>query len=321
LGFHFEGNVGEDVFTVIIAVSGDGGNRESEFCDLSQHGDGDRFFIPVIRIGDLIKRKFGFRVDDDMVAVTPIEHHFGLEGLGKMDFDAEPGGRVAAREFGFVEPVSGRGFEVVLPDVGLDGTGVERQDAAADDLFFDQRPHEIFSDLFQVLVGCRTEKKGEPFPRRRVLEHREPAGCRDRGIGLQFEGQVGQRRKPVETLIDQSAKQSIPGERGPSSGVGFLSQSRQVGKEFFETNPGRNLFGLKKPLHDTLDFREGRRKMSDSRVSEVGGLGYVVDSYEKRSMGMNRGVARKSDFLTRSKTGPKTGENYAFLAAGALAYN
>jgi len=94
-----------------------------------------------------------------------------------------------------------------------------------------------------------------------------------------------------------------------------------VGKEFFETNPGRNLFGLKKPLHDTLDFREGRRKMSDSRVSEVGGLGYVVDSYEKRSMGMNRGVARKSDFLTRSKTGPKTGENYAFLAAGALAYN
>jgi hypothetical protein len=30
---------------------------------------------------------------------------------------------------------------------------------------------------------------------------------------------------------------------------------------------------------------------SDSRLSEVGGLGYVVDSYKKRSMGYKRGVA------------------------------
>jgi len=321
LGFHFEGDIREDVLAVIVGVSGDRGNWEGQGRDLSQHGNSDLFLIPVIREGDLIKREFGFRVDDDMVAVAPVEYHFGLKGLGKMDFDTQPGIGISARQFRLVKPVSGRGFEVVLPDVGLDGTGVQREDVAADDFFLDQRPDEIFPDLFQVLMGCRAEEKGEAFPRRRVLKHRKPAGRRDREIVLQFEGQVGQRRKAAETLIDQSAKQSIPGKWGTSSGADLLRQRRQKGKQFFETDPRRDLFGLEKAWHDTLDFREGRRKTPYSRVSEARRLGYVVDSYQKRSIGKRRGVARKSVFLTRSKTRPKTGANYVFLIAEPHAYN
>ena len=321
LGFHFEGDIREDVLAVIIGISGHSGNRQSQGRDLSQHGNGNLFLIPVIRVGDLIKREFGFRVDDDMVAVAPVEHHFGLEGLGKMDFDAEPGVGITAREFRFVEAVSGRGFKVVLPDVGLDGTGVQREDVAADDFFLDQRPDEIYPDIFQVLMGCHAEKKGEAFTRGRVLEHWKPAGRCNREIVLQFEGQVGQRSTAAETLINQSAKESIPGKWRTSSGADLLSQNRQVGKQFFETHPRRNLFGLEKAFHDLLDFREGHRKMSLSRVSEARGLGYVVDSYEKRSMGRRRGVARKSPILTQSKTRPQIGNNQAYSLTGIAITN
>jgi hypothetical protein len=97
-----------------------------------------------------------------------------------------------------------------------------------------------------------------------------------------------------------------------------LSPCRQMGEQLFETDSRRDLFGpeKRKSLHDTLDFREGRRKTSFSRVSEALGLGYVFDSYEKRSIWRRRGVARKSVFLTRSKTSSKIGENHAFSITG-----
>jgi hypothetical protein len=87
-----------------------------------------------------------------------------------------------------------------------------------------------------------------------------------------------------------------------------------MGEQLFETDPRRDLFGpeKRKSLHDTLDFREGHRKMPFSRVSEALGLGYVFDSYEKRSIWRRRGVARKSVFLTRPKARPELGNNYAF---------
>jgi len=321
LSFHFEGDVREDVLAVIVGVSSDSGNRKGQGREFSKHGNGDSLFIPIVRVGDFIKGEFGFRVDDDMVSVAPVEHDLRLEGLGKMDFDAEPGIGIAAREFCLVEAVLDRGFEVVLADIGLDGTGVQGANAAGDDFFLDERPDESFPQVLQVRVGSRSKEAGEAFPGGRMLKRRKPAGRLDGGVVFQFEGQFGQRREAAETLIDQSAKKSFSGKRRTSSGIGFLSQRWQVGKQFFETDPRRDLFGQKKALHDTLDFREGRRKKTFSRVSKDGRLGYVADSYEKRWIPSKRGAARKSVFLTRLKTGPKTGENYPFLAAEALAYN
>jgi hypothetical protein len=101
----------------------------------------------------------------------------------------------------------------------------------------------------------------------------------------------------------------------------LLSQRRQVRKQFFETDPGRDFLGQEKALHDTLDFREGRRKAASSRVSKDQGLGYAASSYKRRSMERKVGVARKSVCLTRSKRRPEIGENPAFLIAEALAYN
>jgi len=321
LGFHLEGDVREDVLAVIVGVSGDGGNREGQGREFSKHGNGDSLFIPIVRVGDFIKGEFGFRVDDDMVSVAPVEHHLRLEGLGKMDFDAEPGIGIAAREFCLVEAVLDRSFEVVLPDIGLDGTGVQGENAAGDDFFLAEGPDESFPQVLQVRVGSRSKEAGEAFPGGRMLKRRESAGRLDGGVVFQFEGQFGQRRDAAETLIDQSTKKSFSGKRRASSGVAFLSQRRQLRKQFFETDPRRNLFGQKKVFHDTLDFHEGRRKKTFSRVSKDGGLGYVADSYEMRWIPRRRGAARKSVFLTRSKTDPKTGGNYAFLAAEAFAYN
>jgi hypothetical protein len=318
MGFHLEGDVRQDVFAVIIGISGDCGNWEGEGRGLFKHGNGNFLFVPIIRTGDFINREFGFCVDDDMVSVAPVERHLRLEGLGKMDFDAEPGVGIAARKLRLVEAVFDRGFEVVLSDVGLNGTGVQGDNAAGDDFFFDQSRYEFLPKILQVLVGCRAEEAGEAFARRGTMKHRKSAGHRDGGVVLQFEGQIGQRGKAAETLIDQSSKKRFPGKGRTSSDADLLSPCRQMGEQLFETDPRRDLFGpeKRKNLHDTLDFREGRRKTSFSRVSEALGLGYVFDSYEKRSIWRRRGVAQKSAFLTRSKTSSKIGENQAFSITG-----
>lgn len=314
LGFHLVDDVRQDVLAVIIGVSGDSGNREGQNRDCSKHGNGDLLLVMIIWIGDFVKRKFGFRVDNDMVPIPPEERHLRLEGLGKMDFYAEPRVGIAARKLRLVEAVLDGRFEVVFPYVGLDGTGIQGENAARDDFSLDQSPHEFFSEILQVLVSCRSEETGEAFPGRRMLKGRKPACRRDRGIVLQFEGQVGQRRKAAETLIDQSPKKSFPGKGRTSSDADLLSPCRQMGEQLFETDPRRDLFGpeKRKSLHDTLDFREGHRKMPFSRVSKALGLGYVFDSYEKRSIWRRRGVARKSVFLTRPKARPEIGNNYAF---------
>jgi hypothetical protein len=321
MGFHLPGNVREDVLAVIIGVAGDGRNRKGQGRNFSKHGNGDFLLVPVVGEGNFIKREFGFRVDDDMVSVAPVEHDLRLEGLKEMDFDAEPGVGIAAREFGFVEAVLDRGFEVVLPDVGLDGTGVQGQDTAGDDFFFDERPDDTFPKILQVRVGCCVEETGESFQGGRMLKGREPAGRLDGGIVFQLEGQVGQGREAAEPLIDESAKKSFLSKGRTPAKTCFLGPHRQVGKQFFEADPGRDFFGQEEALHETLDFREGRRKTFVSRVSEAQGLGYVADSYEKRSMGRKSGGSRKSLCLTRSKTPPKTGENHAFLITEAFAFN
>jgi hypothetical protein len=316
MGFHLEGDVGQDVFAVIIGVPGNRRNREGQSRGLSKHGNGDLLLIPIVGVSDFRKGEFGFRVDDDMVSVAPVERHLRLEGLGKMDFYAEPSVGIAARKLRLVETVLDRGFEIVLPDVGLDGTGIQGQNAAADNFVFDERLDEIYPNFFQVLVGRRAEEAGEAFPGRRMLKYRKSAGRCDGRVVFQFEGQVGQRRKAAQTLIDQSAKKSFLSKGRSSSDVCFLNQRRQVGKQFFETNPRRNFFGLEKAPHDTLDFREGRRKTPYSRVSKARRLGYVADSYEKRLVGKRRGVARKSVFLTRAKRKPKIRQNYEFSILG-----
>jgi len=319
LGFHLQGDVRENVLTVIIGVSGNSGNRKGHGRDFSKHGHGDLLLVTIIGIGDFINGQFGLCVDDNMVSVAPEERHLRLEGLEEMDFDAESRIGIAARELCLVEAVLDGGFEVVLPDVGLDSTGVQGENAAGDDFFLDESPHEFFPELLQVLVGCGSEETREAFPGGRMLKCRKLAGRRDRGIVLQFEGQVGQRGKAAKTLIDQSPKNSFSGKGRTSSDADLLIPWRQMGEQLFETDPRRNLFGTeqRKSFHDTLDFREGHWKMSFSRVSEVLGLGYVADSYEKRSIGMERGVARKLPFLTRAKTRLKIGENYAFSVIGA----
>jgi len=321
LGFHLQGDVREDVLAVKIGVAGDGRNREGEGRDFSKHGNGDFFLVPIVGVGDFIKREFGFRVDDAMVSVTPVEHDLRLEGLGKMDFDAEPGVGIAAGEFGFVEAILDRGFEVVLPDTGLDGTGIQSHNAAGDDVFLDERPDESFPKILQVRVGSRSKEAGEALQRGRMLEGRKSASRRDSGVVFQLEGQIGQGRKTAKMLIDQSAHKGVSGKGRTSSGAFFLTQRGQVGKQFFETDSGRDFFGREEALHDALEFREGWRKTLFSRVSKTQGLGYVADSYEKRSMRRKIGGSRKSVCLTRSKMSPKAGENHALLATGTLAYN
>ena len=290
LGFHIEGDIREDVFAVIVGVCGHSGNRKSQGREFSKHRNGDSLFIPIVRVGDFAQGEFGFRVDDDMVSITPVEHDLRREGREKMDFDAEPGIGIAAREFCFVKPGFDCSFEVVLPDIGLDGAGVQGANAAGDDFFFNKRPDESFPQAFQVLVGSRSKESREAFPGGWMLKRRKPAGRLDSGVVFQFEGQFDQRRDTSETLIDQSTKKSISGKRRTSSGVGFLGQPWQVGKQLFETNPRRNLLGKKKAFHDTLDFCEGRSKKAFLRVSKDGGLGYVAYSYKKRWISSGRGL-------------------------------
>jgi len=246
MGFHFEGNEREDVFGVIMGVSGDRRNRESQGRNLSEHGNGDSRFIPIVGKGDFIKRKLGGGVEDDMVSIAPVERHLRLEGPGEKDFDAETGVEIAAGEFRFVETVLlERGFEVVLPDIGFDGARIQGQDVAGDDVFFDERPDESFPDILQVRVGCCSKETGESFQRGRMLKGRKSAGRGEGGVVFQFEGQIGQRRKAAKMLIDQSTKKGVSRKGGTSSGVDFLSQCRQVGKQFFETDSGRDFFGRK----------------------------------------------------------------------------
>lgn len=192
MGLHLHGDVGKDVLGVVIGVAGDGRNRKGEGRDFSKHGNGDFFLVPIVGVSDFIKRELGRRVDDDMVSITPEERHLWLEGLGKMDFNAEPGVGIASGEFGFVEAILDRGFEVVLPDVGRDGTGIQGDNAAGDDFFFDESLDESFSKILQVRAGCCSKKAGEALPGGRMLKGRKSASFLDGGIVLQFEGQIVQ---------------------------------------------------------------------------------------------------------------------------------
>lgn len=188
MGLHLHGDVRKDVLGVVIGVGGDGRNRKGEGRDFSQHGNGDFYLAPIVGVSDLIKRELGLRINDDVVSVTPEERHLWLEGLGEMDFDAEPGVGIAAGEFGFVEAFLNRGFEVVLSDVGLDGTGIQGDNATGDDFFFDESLDESFSKILQVRAGCGSKKAGEALPGGRMLKGRESASLLDGRVVLQFEG-------------------------------------------------------------------------------------------------------------------------------------
>lgn len=72
-------------------------------------------------------------------------------------------------------------------------------------------------------------------------------------------------------LIDQSAKKGVSGKGRTPSGAFFLTQRRQVGKQFFETDAGRDFFGREDAFHEALEFREGWRKTLFSRVSKIQG--------------------------------------------------
>ena len=255
LGFHFEGDEGEDVLGVIMGVAGDGRNGEGQGGDLSEHGNGHPRFIPIVGKSDFIERKLGGGVEDDMVAIAPVEGHLGLKGLGEKDFDAKPGVGIAAGKLCLVETVPPeQGFEVVLVDISLDGAGIHRQDVSADDVFPDKRSDETFPEVLQVGVGSCAKKTGESFPGGRMLKGRKPAGCGDGEIIFQFEGQVGQRRKAAKMLIDQSPEKSVSVEGRASPGVDFSSEAGQVGKEFFETDSGREIFGREEVHHGASDF-------------------------------------------------------------------
>jgi len=318
-GFHLTDDVGQDVFGVIVGVADDILDGKGQRLDRLKQRDGDFLFIMIGRISEFMERELGVGIDEDVVSISPEEDDLALEWLGKVDFDAEAGVGIAARGFRLVETVLGRGFEVVLPDVGLDRTGVEGNDFARDDFFLDQDSNQSLTEGLEFLVGCCPEKKGKTFSRGRMMERREAAGRRRGGVVFQFEGQLGQGRQTAEMAVDEGPEERFAGKGRAAAGVVFLSPGRKMREQLLETYSRWKVLGLKKRFHDTLDFRAGRLKKVFSRVSKRRKLGYLVDSYQRRLRSIGRGVSRKSSLLTRSKKRSENGKKHEFNVADTSA--
>lgn len=108
-----------------------------------------------------------------MIPVAPEEGNFALEGLGVEDLDPQPSVGIASRPPRFIEAIGDGGFEIILLDIGLDGTGIHGDDLSGDDLFIHQLLDQKTAESLEILVIRIAEEMGESFDGGRSFPSRE----------------------------------------------------------------------------------------------------------------------------------------------------
>jgi hypothetical protein len=158
----------QDILRIIRGVPPDGFYLEGErFFGFLEHGDGLMDFTDVSRVSDLPQREFLLSIDQDVIPISPEVSDFFFEGVREMDQDAQSSIPVPFGPSGLIEAVGDRGLEVVLSYLGHNGTGVQDEVLAPDNLLVQQCLDQPGMNALENRVGGLSEKLGEPFDGRR----------------------------------------------------------------------------------------------------------------------------------------------------------
>jgi len=151
LGFEPFDDEAKDILCVIDGISTHGfdGERES-LLRVLEHGDGLMDFTHISGVCSFPEGDFLFGIGDDVISVAPEIPDLLLEGLREMDQEAQSSIGVSFGSSSFIESVGGAGgFEVVLPHLRKDRTGVHNKVFPTDGLLFKGHLYEFYANVLQ----------------------------------------------------------------------------------------------------------------------------------------------------------------------------
>lgn len=202
--------------------------------------------MDVGRVSDFLQREFGFRITQDMIAVSPKIADLLLPGRTEVAKHSQPGIWVTSGRSGLViTAVFERGLQIVFSNRNDDRARIQGDPLSLQDILSKEFPHQATTDLLKQCIRGVMKKRTETLDRRDIPKDRKANRGSDGRIVHEFKDQVVQRRQAAKGLVNERPEQRVSGYRGTSSfGEGFF-KDREPRKQPLVANPWRQLLWLK----------------------------------------------------------------------------